>query len=182
MAVKPSRTLSTIHPKMARHMAVETSCFICAKQYQASHGVNANVCPGQQRREVRNKIGLKANICHHHYLSQLRNIFSIIPNSSRFFRDQCQLHGVYGVSLYWLLDQFLQIYPLKIDSPATQARIFSASLVGTKSPQGFRRISLRSRATGDATTQTCPCFGHMKSSPEAGPALKVPTAQKSEVT
>ena len=95
MAVKTSKALCTIHPKMTRHMAVETSCFICAKQYQASHGVNANVCPGQQRRKVRNKIGLKANICHHHYLSRLRNIFSIIPNSSRLFRDQCQLHGVY---------------------------------------------------------------------------------------
>ena len=151
MAEKTSKALSTIHPKMTQHIALETSCFMCAKQYQASHGVNANVCPGQQRRKVRNKIGLKANICHHHYLSQLRNIY----HSKLITTFQGSMSVAWSVSVHLSIDYCNNSYKStrwKL-MQATQARIFSASLVGTKSPENF--VCYAAETTRDAV-QTCP--------------------------
>ncbi len=136
--------------KMTRHFLAllvaaffspwKTSCFICAKP-------SISWCKCQRLPGSAMQKGSKQDRSEGKYLpssppESIAKNMSIIPNSSRLFRDQCQFHRVYRCISMLTIALNLQIYTQEL-MQATQARIFSASLVGTKSPEDFVRCATK---------------------------------------
>ena len=102
---------------------------------QGSHRINTNICPRQQSGQIWHQVGLEANVGHHHSLEpnstlqesagicrNLQDASSCVASNAKFDR------------------KYMKMPNMPNDPNAVQvthARIFSESLVGTKSPAAY---------------------------------------------